>query len=294
MMISMTGFASKVFQEDGYTFTLTLKSLNHRYLEINFFGLLLPPDQEIKIRKMIKERIYRGKIDVFLDQQKEQEFNITPELNIPLLEQLIEKTIAVSKKYRRRVVFSLDPFLRNPLVLNFGNSPSRTRNQLPDIEKHFRECLNELIASRRQEGQEILNAIKSGAERIESLLTTAANLANNAENGLTEILRARIGQLIGNLEFDETKIITESAFLAARISVTEELNRLSAHFKRFKNLLEDQGDFPRGKEFDFLMQEMLRETHTIISKTQSEELIDTTIEIRKQVDAIRQQIQNIE
>ncbi len=291
----MTGFSRKVFQEDGYNFNLTIRSVNSRFLEINFFGLMLLPELEKKIRKQIKERISRGKIDIFLEAQKEGETAFEPEINLRLLEKLIDGILQLKKKYLRRVVFSLDPFLKNPAVVNFGNSHGRN-SKIPqeNLEKHFLSCINDLIVSKAEEGNEILAEIKTAVSRIKELIDQACLQAQKTENELPDSFRKKIQQLLENKEIDETKILTESAILSAKISVTEELNRLTAHFKRVLNIIQDSTKQTKGKELDFLMQEMLRETHTVISKTQSEELIDTVIEIRKLVDDIRQQIQNIE
>lgn len=292
-MISMTGYAQGRFTFDDFTLFVSLKSLNHRYLEIGYKGNGPGAEIEKIFRSLIKGRIHRGKIELNLNLFEFDQGNWDIQLNEALLEAIVARFDRFQERHPG-LTLSLDSFLRIPMVFHLESfSDTLSEQMMRRISDSLEEVIERFMASRREEGRQIEAEIKDSLGIMDGLLRTITLQAREVEEHLVQHYRERIRALIGEIEFDERRILQEAAMAADRSCIAEELSRLAAHSERMKQICGEESEFI-GREADFLAQELLRETHTIAAKTGSLDVHRTVMQIRRQVEKIKQQVQNVE
>lgn len=294
-MRSMTGFAQERCHFGQHSLYISFKSLNNRYLEINFKGTGVSPETEKLIRELLKDRVHRGKIDVIFDlfEQNPNKWDI--QLNETLLEEILDKLHAFRKKYRESVSVSMDALLKIPMLFHLDYVAGESDEaELQQIRAAAEKVLERFIASREQEGAFILQDLLPSLDGIDRYCDQIALQAESAEAEIYASYRKKIEKLVNGLGMDEKRIAQEAAITAEKCSIAEEINRLKTHNLRLRALLLDPAVPTKGREADFLTQEMQRETHTIAAKTASLEIHQQILYIRREIDKLRQQVQNIE
>lgn len=294
-MKSMTGFAQGKFDFDDFSIGISFKSLNHRFLDIGFKGTGVTPSSERFIRDIIKNKVFRGKIEIVFNLFERDPSRWSIQFNESLLGEILEKVFSFDEKYKENLRLSLDFLLKIPMVFhidyNFDQfSNERTENIKRSIEKVFHEFLD----SRRQEGKYILDDLTASIEVIAEKLKILEAEAEQIESAIYESFKERIQRFISDFEIDEKRIAQEAAIAAEKNCIREEINRLGVHNKRLKDLLFNNHIESKGRDADFLAQEMQRETHTIASKTNSLEIHREVLLIRREIEKIKQQVQNVE
>ena len=295
-MQSMTAFAQGRFTFENGTLFISLKSLNNRYLELSVRGNGFTPETEKLIRDIIKNRISRGKIEITMDvipAADSRQWEI--QLNEPLLIEALDRVSRFKKKFARRLSLSLDSFLRLPMIFRLDAASSLLNGPEPQwLKNSFATVLAQLLENRRQEGESILQDLLTCGNAIQLLVATIAERSRSVEKELLDEFRGRIEKLVNGTVADEKRILLEAAMLAEKSSIAEEVSRLQTHTRRLLELLTDDQIATKGKEIDFLSQELLRETHTISAKTNSLDIHQQIILIRREIEKIRQQAQNVE
>jgi uncharacterized protein (TIGR00255 family) len=311
---SMTGYATaQSATEDGVAFTLTLKSVNHRFLDLN---LRVPSDcdaLEVALRRLIKERVKRGHVDVTLHvERRVREQTQTVQLNHELLDAHLQVFHEAAKLHRFNVEPDLNELLRMPGVLSTDAAPAAAdpaRGAALDaavmaIAPSLLEQLNQV---RGVEGAALAGELRAAMMRLRALAEEAAALRTGAREAHFERLRTRIGELLkadadaaGQVEgpaFDY-RMLAEAALLVERSDIEEELVRLRAHIESFLEMLDAGGEL--GKRLDFLLQELNREGNTMLSKTTGGDpgiglrLTTLGLEIKTEIERAREQVQNLE
>jgi uncharacterized protein (TIGR00255 family) len=297
----MTGFAEARMERDGWALRASLRSVNHRFLDVH---LRIPEGLESlepEIRKVLRARLHRGHVDVNL--------RVDPigasavEVKRDLAEAYLRAADDLRKQFGLKTEPDLIALMRLPGVVAAPGAPAGglTDEALEKLRALVAECF-ELAVARLEEMQLIEGKTLSGAMRIhlahiEDNAKQIAVLAEKMRPAFAKRLETRIRELLGDGTVDPARLAQEAAILAERSDVAEELARLASHTSQFAKLLDSAGE--AGKKLDFLLQEMQREANTLLSKTpgvEAEGLQVTTLalEIKSEIEKLREQVQNIE
>jgi len=313
---SMTGYATaRSATEDGIAFTLTLKSVNHRFLDLN---LRLPSDcdaLEVALRRLIKERVKRGHVDVTLHVERRlREQTQTVQLNRELLDAHVQAFHEAAKLHRFNVEPDLNELLRMPGVLSTeaaaAPDPARGAALEGAVMAIAPELLEQLNQVRGVEGAALAGELRASMLRLRALAEECATLRTGAREAHFERLRTRIAELlkadanaleaagpVAGPAFDY-RMLAEAALLVERSDIEEELVRLRAHIESFLQILDEGGEL--GKRLDFLLQELNREGNTMLSKTTGGDpgiglrLTALGLEMKTEIERAREQVQNLE
>ncbi|MEW5701857.1 MAG: YicC/YloC family endoribonuclease [Candidatus Zixiibacteriota bacterium] len=290
MVNSMTGFGRGEVARDGFKATFELSSVNSRYLEVS---LRLPRwllALEAPLRAIVDARLSRGKVYGQLSWER-TEWAPTQTFNEPLADWYIETLKGLAARHQMSAEFSVGA------LVGLSDLWS-VRNESPDeqIEALLREALtsalDQLQRSRESEGQALAADLTQRLARVDELLGQIRARAAEVPQALREKLTARVTELFGNGGYDPQRLAQEVAYMAERADITEECVRLDVHVRQFKTTL--AGREAAGRRLNFLTQEMNREANTIGSKSASWELSTLVVELKEELERIREQVQNIE
>lgn len=295
MMKSMTGFAQSKFTLDNFSVNIIFKSLNHRFFDIYYKGSGVSNETEKIIKEIIKDKIFRGKVEVVLDFYDLSENNWDIKFNDYLLTNILDKVLYFKKRYKNELTLSMDSLLKIPMVFHLDQIVDKiTKKDLNTLKNSIKKVFKEFLLSREEEGIAISETLIKNLLVIEKEIKNVEKRAKDIDLELFQKYKVKIKKYISEFDIDEKRIIQESAILAEKSCITEEINRIKIHCSRIKNLLRDKKSDMKGKECDFLSQELLREISTISSKTNSMEIHKHILLIRREVEKIKQQVQNVE
>ncbi|MBE7029642.1 MAG: YicC family protein [Ruminococcaceae bacterium] len=290
MVRSMTGFGRCKMSVNEYDINIDIKSVNHRYLDLNiklpkYYAFL-----EEKIREKVSSVITRGKIEVsvYIKLVGSDEKEIV--LNEPLCENYISVLTALKNKLGTddKIDIRLMSRFNDIFELEYKEADElKVANSVMEV---LGACLDDFILMREREGQRIKEDLQIRLTKVEKLGKTVEERAPQIVSEYREKLYAKLKEILGS--FDEQRVIQEAAIYADKITTAEETVRLSSHIKEFNSLLE-RGEAV-GKKLDFIVQEMNREVNTIGSKCNDFETSKVVVELKSEIENIREQIQNIE
>jgi len=291
----MTGFAQGRFQFRNFSLFVSFKSYNNRYLETSFKGSGVSAASEKIIKDMMKGKLQRGKVEIVVDLFRHGPGHWDIQLNTPLLEEIMKRIAPLQEKYGRQLSLPLDSLLRLPMVFHLDHDPDRlSQKDQTSIRQATAKVFAAFLQSRSQEGRCIERDLLASIRAIEKMIKGIRVNEKQFEQEVFRNYRKKIEKYVQDLPIDEKRIVQEAAISADKTSITEESNRLKTHSERLKRLLLDKGVATQGREADFLTQEMQRETHTIAAKTGSLDIHQQILLIRREIEKIRQQVQNIE
>ena len=292
MVKSMTGYGRAVETVNGREFTVELRSVNNRYLDC---AVKLPRAlsfAEDAVKQAVKGAISRGKVDVFISLRSESAQDVKITLNAPMVEGYIAAMRQMARDYGIREDISVSLLSRMPDVFTVDKPEVDEEQLLSDLLSVVGKALERFDAMRTAEGKALENDLRSRGETILSLVEqveagsgqTVADYRTRLENKLKEVL--------ANTAIDESRILTEAAIFADKVAVDEETVRLRSHLDQMNNMLTTGGAI--GRKLDFLLQEMNRESNTIGSKCSDVRLARIVVDIKAELEKIREQTQNIE
>jgi uncharacterized protein (TIGR00255 family) len=295
MIKSMTGFASLTRDDETATITVTVKSVNHRFLDLQ---LRVPPSLggiESKIRSIVQERVTRGRVEVALSVQQRR----IPALDVDLNEPFLEALGAALDRARERghVAGPMTPgdLLRFPQALSIREKQQEMvpeEDLLPRVEEALRSAVESLDAMRVKEG-EFLRADLDGRRELLADLFSRVHLAS--DSGM-ETLKARLEERVKTLRADamadEALVAQEIAKFVGRSDITEEVVRFRGHLEHWKSLSDSPE--PCGRKLDFLLQEMNREVNTVASKAEGTAVSELIVSLKAELEKMREQVQNVE
>jgi uncharacterized protein (TIGR00255 family) len=294
-MKSMTGFAQGRFDGKDFSLFISFKSYNNRYLETSFKGNGISALSEKIIRDLIKEKLQRGKIEIVFDLFQNNQKNWNIQLNTGLIEEIIGKLMPLKEKFGQDLVISLDGLLKLPMIFHLDYNLDRLGpKDQAEIKKSIASVFADFLASRSQEGVFIGRDLFKSMALIEKHVKNIAVKEKDFEKDMFRNYRKKIAKYVNGMHIDEKRIAQEAAISAEKTSIAEEINRLKTHSQRLKALLKDKKCDTIGREADFLSQEMQRETHTIAAKTNCLDIHQHILVVRREIEKIRQQVQNIE
>ncbi len=291
----MTGFAEGRFELEAITLSVSFRSWNHRYLEVAFKGSGVSPESEKLIKDIMKDKVSRGRIEVSFDLFQQEHSKYAIQLNERLLTGILDKLVQFKQQYGENITLSMDALLKIPMIFRLEYSAEHfAEKDAADIRGCIEKVFGDFLHSRTTEGQAIEAGLLGNCEKIQTNLTVIKAEAEQGEKEIFTRFKEKIAKYLDELEMDERRIVQEAAIMAEKGCINEEIQRLETHVKRLKDLVHDPRLAVKGKEADFLAQEMMRETHTIASKTNSMQIHEQVLEIRREIEKIKQQVQNIE
>ena len=292
MIKSMTGYGSAEGTAEGLEISVELKSVNNRYLDTS---VRLPRSflfAEDAVKSSVQSHISRGKVDVFVTVDSSSADNMTVKVNEPLLKGYIEALQHISETFSLENDITTLSVSRFPDVLSVEKKDLDADAISQAICEITENALKDFDSMRLREGEKLRDDVLGRLAVIESLVGTI-----EAESPKTVALyRARLEQkmaeVLGNSGIDENRILAEAAIFADHIAVDEETVRLRSHMSQLRAMINRNS--PTGRKIDFLIQEFNREANTIGSKCQNSEIAHIVVELKSEIEKIREQIQNIE
>ena len=291
MLKSMTGYGQGTASGENFTVTVDLRSVNNRNLDIHWRAPQDLLSLEIPLKKQIQAALSRGRVDVTINFA--QTADTAYELNRPLIRGYLAALKTMREEFELTGAPDLATIARLPNVLlarTNGNGLSDAVVQ--GVEEALTHALTSLVAMRAVEGHELQKELLARVERIEKQVELIISGAEGLVDAYREKLRKRVTELLEKTAIDETRLAQEVAYLAERSDITEEITRLKSHLVQLKELL--CGDNEIGKKLDFLLQETNREANTILSKSSELSICDAAIEIKTEVEKLREQANNVE
>jgi uncharacterized protein (TIGR00255 family) len=296
----MTGYAQARQQSDAWTLRVSIKSVNHRFLDLK---LQIPEGfdpYDLRIRQLVREHILRGHLYIVINFEAQTSAGV--QVNLPLVEAYLKAAEDLRQKTKAATGMDVVGLLRLPGVIK-GSGPAvpedeDEREKLWQVLKGcIEEALTNLREMRRGEGAHLVQNLRERLATIASQSVKIRSLVETLRPAYARRLDARLKEVLGGAGIDPARLAQEAALLAERSDISEELERLQSHLKQFNALLDGAGEV--GKKLDFLLQEMQREANTMLSKTpgvESEALAITglALEIKSEIEKLREQVQNIE
>lgn len=292
MIKSMTGYGRGQQIIDGREITVEIKSVNHRYFEFSArvpraYGYL-----EEKLKSFIQGKVSRGKVDVgvtiFNIEGKDAQIEVNQSIAVGYIDALrkANETIGLTDD------LALSQLIRLPDIFNVIKTTEDEEVIWNLVKVVAEEALNNFVAMRETEGQKMKEDIKSRLSYISELVAKVEKRSPMVTEAYRERLYNKISEILNDKKIDEQRILTEAAIFSEKTAVDEETVRLKSHIHQFTELLDSKESV--GRKLDFLIQEFNRESNTIGSKAQDVEITRIVVELKSEIEKIREQIQNIE
>lgn len=292
MIRSMTGYGRGENFANDRKFTVEIKSVNHRYNDIS---IKLPRSMnplEDKIKKFLMKEIFRGKTDVYINFETMAEDDVNIKFNQALADAYYEKLKIIGERYSASTDDLMGIIARFPDIITSEKVQEDEDVLWDTLLPALEEALRKFLTMRTVEGEALKKDLLLKNDKIAVLVKNIKERADLvAEDYRTRLLQ-RISDVLGEVEIDEQRILTEVTVYADRGCIDEEITRLESHIVQLSSILEDGGIV--GRKLDFLIQEMNREANTIASKSNDIFITNTTIELKSEIEKIREQVQNIE
>lgn len=292
MIKSMTGFGRCEFTDEKRKFTVELKSVNHRYLDVN---IKMPKKLnffENSIRALLKEYIERGKVDVYITYEDYTEDNYALKYNSALAAQYLDYLNRMAEEFGLENDIRVSNLSRYPDVLVMEEQDVDEKELWDGLERALRGACEQFVASRIKEGENLKVDLIDKLEHMISYVDFIEKRSPQIMEEYRKRLEDKIKEILGDRQMDDGRIATEVTIYADKVCVDEETVRLRSHINTTKDTLLEGGSI--GRKLDFIAQEMNREANTILSKANNIEISDTGINLKTSIEKVREQIQNIE
>lgn len=292
MLKSMTGFGRAVEEIDGYVITVEIKSVNHRYFDFSSriprqYGFL-----DDKLKSYINSRVSRGKVECYVSVEALDTEDAAVVINKTLASAYVEALKELSEEYSLKEDFGTAFVSRLPDVFVLKKADEDEEKIWQLVKSVTDEAIEKFIQMRAVEGAKMKEDVASRAEYILDCVSFIEERSPQTVKEYNDKLVERVHEIIGDVSLDEQRIIQEVAIYADKVAVAEETVRLRSHIAQLKTFLESEE--PIGRKMDFLVQEINRETNTIGSKANDVDIARKVVDIKAEVEKIREQIQNIE
>ncbi len=289
---SMTGFGRAEAERDGRRVTIELKAVNQRYLDLNVRAPITLGFAEEHIRKTVKEKLSRGRIDVYVgySAMTAEAKKATADLGLVISYIQAARKAAMAAGLEDDV--KLSHILRIPDVIRIEGAQEDEESLLALVDRALSSALTALTDMRAREGASLQHSMEGYLGELSALVAAIDTEKDSVPRENAEKLRQRIAELLSGSDIDETRFNTEVAYIADRADISEELVRLKTHITQFGSAMKSADAV--GRKLDFMVQEMNRELNTIGSKTSSMSITNAVIAGKSVVEKIREQVQNIE
>lgn len=292
MLKSMTGFGRSEIANERQKITVEMKAVNHRYCDINVKMPKKLSIFEAAIRNLLKKYIQRGKVDVFITYEDYTENNMVLKYNEELAAEYVRVLQQMSQQFGIENDVRVSSLSRYPDVLTLEEQTVDADELWGVLEEALHKASEQFVETRLAEGENLKNDLIS---KLDGMLEDVDFIEKRSPEILVEHrqrLEAKVRELLGDSTIDESRIVTETTIFADKICVDEEIVRLRSHITSTRNALIEGGSI--GRKLDFIAQEMNREANTILSKANDLEVANRAINLKTEIEKVREQIQNIE
>ena len=292
MIKSMTGYGSAKGTVEDLEIRVELKSVNNRYLDTS---VRLPRSflfAEEMVKSLVQKHISRGKVDVFINVDSSAAGDMVVKVNEALLKGYVDAIRHVALEYDLSDDLTAQSVSRFPDVLTVEKKDLDAEAISAGIEKIVEEALKDFDAMRTREGEKLRDDVLMRLETIRGLVETVEEKSPETVAAYRRRLEQKMAEVLGTAGIDENRILAEAAICADHIAVDEETVRLRSHMAQLTGMI--NGNSPIGRKIDFLIQEFNREANTIGSKCQNSEIAHVVVDLKSEIEKIREQIQNIE
>lgn len=292
MTKSMTGYGRAQAVVDGLDITVEIKSVNHRYFDFSArapraYGFL-----EEKLKSFLQSKVSRGKIDCFVQLESLDDMQAVVKINHSLASGYYAALKELSEKYNLSGNISAMDLARYPDVLSVHKQEADEERIWNAVSSVLESAVEGFVSMREKEGYHLQEDILSRADTILEKVAFIEERSPQTVKEYNEKLLARMQEVLGDAHVDEQRILTEAAIYADKIAVAEETVRLRSHVSQLRDMFKSEEAI--GRKMDFLVQEMNREANTIGSKAQDVEIARNVLDIKAEIEKIREQVQNIE
>ena len=292
MIKSMTGFGRAEYSDEKRRITVEIKAVNHRYLDCSIKMPKKLSFFEASIRTLLKDYIQRGKVDVFITYEDYTENNLNLKYNKDMARAYYSYLKEMAEEFGIENDVRVSTLSRYPEVFSLEEADVDEDEIWSDLDKVIREAATHFVDARITEGE---NLKRDLCDKLDTMLTYVADIEKRAPQIIEEYkasLCEKVADLLADSKIDETRILGEVTLYADKICVDEEIVRLRSHIGTTKEILETGGSV--GRKLDFIAQEMNREANTILSKANDLATSDIAINLKTDIEKVREQIQNIE
>lgn len=292
MIRSMTGYGRGSIEEGGRGFNVEIKSVNNRYLDVY---IRLPRGinaLEDRIRKYVASKVYRGKIDVYINQEKFSDDDIVVKVDEGVAAAYYNALKTLRERFELKEDITLSHLTNYPDVISMEKKEEDIEVIWKILTKALDQAMELFLNMRHSEGEKLGKDIKERCQlisrRVEDIESRSALIVDE----FREKIKGRVTEYLKEVEIDEARLLNEVAFFADKCSITEEIVRLKSHIAQLEKTLGDKDTI--GRKLDFLIQEMNREINTIGSKANDLSITNIVVDVKSELEKIREQVQNIE
>ena len=292
MITSMTGFGRGEYSDENKKLVIEMKSVNHRYLDVN---IKLPKKlgfYEAYIRNLLKKYISRGKVDIFVTYEDMSEDSNKIIYNSAIASEYFKYAELISSELSVNNDMTASKIMRFPDVITVEEQDADEKEMEQLINQVFDEAAKSFVVTRQTEGENLKNDILEKLEKMDEYVSFIEERSPQIISEYKDKLREKVKDLLDESNTDETRIMMEVTVFADKVCVDEEIVRLKSHIDGMRNALTSGGEV--GRKLDFLAQEMNREANTTLSKSSDLEISNIGIELKTMIEKIREQVQNIE
>jgi uncharacterized protein (TIGR00255 family) len=293
MINSMTGYGRARKSVNNTTFTIEVKTVNHRFCDVS---VKMPKEflfLEEMIKKTVQKMLHRGRIEVFITLEGQEATEKKVNLDKYLLEQYIQQIKSAAKEHDLTGELSVEQLLHIPDLITISEKEEDLSLYQEVILETVTNATSRCLEMRQLEGLALAKDLSSRIQSIEETITIIQQYAPLVVDHYRERMRQKISEMIGNdLEVDDQRLLTEVAIFAEKADISEELTRLKSHCEQFIKIISVAGVV--GRKLDFLVQEMNRETNTIGSKANDYQISQNVVSLKSEIEKIKEQVQNIE
>lgn len=292
MIKSMTGYGSAKGTVDGLEITIEMKSVNNRFLDTS---VRMPRSflfAEEAVKAAVQRHISRGKVDIFVTVDSSEAGDVTVKVNEALLKGYMDALTHIAEEYSLPNDMTALSLSRFPDVLTVEKKEVNADEISEEIAKIAEQALNDFDDMRKREGTKLKEDVLSRLALIETFVGKIEEETPKTVRDYRARLEAKMAEVLNGAGIEENRILAEAAIFADHIAVDEETVRLRSHISQLKALV--NGSSPIGRKIDFLVQEFNREANTIGSKCQNSEIAHVVVDLKSEIEKIREQIQNIE
>lgn len=292
MIKSMTGFGRSEIVKGNRKISVEIKSVNHRYLEA---GIKMPKKLNVfesRMRDLLKKYATRGKIDIFINYEDDSESQVNLKFNQNIADEYMAIFNNMSEKYNLKNDMTVGGLARFPEVITMGEVQEDEEELWHFIEEAMKAALEQFVNTRILEGENLKKDLLGKLDHMEELVAFVEKRSPEIMKEYRSKLESKVKELLGDTTIDESRIATEVIIYADKICVDEETVRLRSHIEHARKCLNEDGGI--GRKMDFIAQEMNREANTTLSKANDIEISNAAIDLKTEIEKVREQIQNIE
>lgn len=292
MIKSMTGFGRCEVQKDSRKFTVELKSVNHRYLDVN---IRMPKKLnffETAIRTLLKSYANRGKVDIFITYEDLSQAQVSVKYNAVLAAEYLKYLKQMEEEFGLENDVRVSTLSRYPEVFTMEEQSEDEEELWNGLREALEGAFTQFVETRETEGENLKKDILSKLDSLSEQIGDIEERSPQIVAEYREKLEDKMKELLADTQIEENRIAAEVILFADKICTDEEVVRLKSHISHMRNTLEEQDEI--GRKLDFIAQEMNREANTILSKANDIEVSDCAIRLKTEIEKIREQIQNIE